>query len=123
MEVEQAALLGHQESEVLLGRDLGHLAERLVRGIVVAILVTAVALLLDLHQLPFGKAERLDDGMVQIGMLVLAQQVFGLVADQKVLAPGKPELDVHHRRDGVTGIDRALLDPYPTGNQSTVNSL
>jgi hypothetical protein len=44
VEVEQAAFLGHQKSEILLGRDLGNLAEGLVLSIVVADLGAAVAL-------------------------------------------------------------------------------
>ena len=46
VEIEQAALLGDEESEVLLGGDLGNLAERLVAGIVVTVLLDPVAALL-----------------------------------------------------------------------------
>src|SRR5262245_22817289 len=61
VEVEQATLFGQQESEILLRRDLGNLTQRLVFGIVVADLCSAVALLFEVEQLPLGDAERLVD--------------------------------------------------------------
>src|SRR5262245_6292445 len=74
VEVEQAALLGDEKAEILLGRDLGDLAERLIAEIVVAILLDAVAaLLLDVDELPRGDAERLVDRLVQVGVPIFPQ--------------------------------------------------
>ena len=76
MEIEQAALLGQEESEVLLGRNLGDLAEELVFGVVVAGLGAAVALLLEVGELPLGDAKRLVDRLVQVGMPVFPQRIW-----------------------------------------------
>src|SRR5262245_1664786 len=92
VEVEQAALLGHEESEVLPGGDLGDLAERLVLGVVVTGLGAAVALLLEVEELPLGNAERLVDRLVQVWVAIFPQQVLGLVAHHQVAAPGNTEL-------------------------------
>src|SRR5215510_16029767 len=95
VEIEQAALLGDEEAEILLGCDLGDLTERLIAEIVVAVLLGAIATqLLDVEELTFGQPERLHDGMVQIGVPIFPQQMLGLVADHDMLAAGKPELDM-----------------------------
>src|SRR5262245_65047731 len=80
VEVEQAALLGHEESEVLPGGDLGDLAERLVLGVVVAGLGAAVALLLEVEELPLSNAERLVDRLVEVGVAIFGLEVLGVVA-------------------------------------------
>src|SRR5262245_6802620 len=49
VEVEQATLFGQQESEILFRRDLGNLTQRLVFGIVVADLCSAIALLFEVE--------------------------------------------------------------------------
>ena len=120
MEVEQAALFGEQESEILLGCDLRDLPERLVLGVVIAGLGAAVTLLFEVKQPPLGNAERLVDGFVQVRVLVLAQQVLGFVADDEVAAAGNTELNVDHRRDGAGEILGALIDPHPARDQPVV---
>src|SRR5262245_46043624 len=52
VEVEQAALFGQQEAEILLGSDLGDLAQRLVLGVVISGLGAAVSLFFEIEQLP-----------------------------------------------------------------------
>ena len=120
VEVEQAAFLGHQEAEVLLGRDFGDLTEGLVACVVVRILAAAVALALEVDELSRGDAERLVDRLVQVGVPVLAQQVIGLVADHEVAAAGNAELDMDHRRDRAAAILRALVDADAAGGEPVV---
>src|SRR5262245_12205259 len=120
MEVKQSALLREQESEILLGRDLRDLAQRLVLGVVIAGLGAAVALLFEVEQLPLGNAERLVDGFVQIGMAVFPQEVLGLVADDEIGAAGNAQLDMDHRRNGAGAIFGALVDPQAARDQPAV---
>jgi hypothetical protein len=70
--------------------------------------------------LPLGDAERLTDGLAQVGVLIFPQQVFGLVADHKVGAAGNAEFDVHDRRDGAGQVLVALVDADPAGDQPVV---
>src|SRR4029453_15086278 len=112
-----------EESEILLRRDLGDLAEELVLGVVAADLGAAVALLFEVEQLALGDAERLIDRLVEIGMPVLAQQMLGLVADHEIAAAGNAELDMHDRRDGAGAILGALVDAHPARDQRVIKEL
>jgi hypothetical protein len=87
---------------------------------VVADFCPAVALLLEVEQLPLSDAERLVDGLVQVGVLVFAQQMVGLVADHEFGATGNAEFDVHDRRDGAGEVLGALIDPNPARDQPVV---
>src|SRR5262245_37546549 len=120
MEVEQSALLREQEPEILLGRDLRDLTQRLVFGVVLAGLGAAVALLFEVEQLPLGKSKRLVDGFVRIGMAVFPQEVLRLVADDEIGAAGNAELDMDHRRNGAGAILGALVDPHAARDQPAV---
>src|SRR6266487_4578229 len=122
VEVEQAAFFRQQESEILLRRDLGDLAQRLVFGVVIPGLGTAVAPLFEVEQLPFCNAERLVDGFVQVRMPVFPQQVLGLVADDQVAATGNAEFDVDHWRNSAGEVLGPLIDPDPARDQPAVKS-
>src|SRR5262249_37697379 len=54
------------------------------------------------------------------GVLVLAQQVVGLVADHEISATGNAEFDVHDRRDGAGEVLGALIDAPPARDQPVV---
>jgi hypothetical protein len=123
MEVEQGAFLREQESELAAGIGLGNLPQRLFRSVVMDVLGAAVALLLDVEQLPLCDAERLVDGPVQVGPLIFAHEVVGLVTDHNIVAAGNAELDVDHRRDGAGVVAGALVDTDTTGGQAVINPL
>ena len=123
MEVEQGAFLREQESELAAGIGLGDLPHRLVRPVVVGFLGAAVALLLDVEQLPLGDVERLVDRLVQVGALIFAHEVVRLVTDHDVRASGQAELDVDHRRDGAGAVAGALVDAHAAGRQAVINPL
>jgi hypothetical protein len=53
-------------------------------------------------------------------MLILPQQVLGLVADHQVGAAGNAEFDVDDRRDGAGAVLGALVDADPAGDQPVV---
>ena len=53
-------------------------------------------------------------------MLILPQQVLGLVADDEVTVAGNAELDMDDRRDRSGAVLGALVDPDPAGDQPVV---
>ena len=61
--------------------------------------------------------------LLQVGTLEFALQVFRLVADDEIGAAGNAELDADHRRDGVGGIRRALVDAHAAGGETIVDLL
>jgi hypothetical protein len=71
---------------------------------------------------PLGDAKRLGDGVAQIGLLVLALQMLGLVRDHDIVVGGKADLDAHHRGNAVARVDRPLLDAHAARNDF-VNAL
>ena len=66
----------------------------------------------EVQKLPLGDAERLVDGILQIRVLVLSQEVVGLVADHEVGTAGNAELDSHNRRNGPGEVLGALIDAH-----------
>src|SRR6516164_4947159 len=123
MKVEQSAFLCQEISEILLGCYLGDLAKGLVFRIVSGRLGTAFPLLFKIDEPPLGNSESLIDGLVQVRMLILAQQMIRLMADDNVPVSGNADLDVDHRRDGSRRVLGPLVDPYPTGNQPIIELL
>ena len=87
------------------------------------VLGAAVALLLEVEQLPLGDAERLVDRLVQVGPLILPHEVVGLVADHDVVAAGDAELDMDHRRDGAGVVVGPLVDADAARGQAVINPL
>ena len=80
-------------------------------------------LILVLRELALGDAERLVDGVVQIGRLEFALQVIRLVRHHDVVVAGQADLDPHHRRNGVARVVGALIDAHAAGRQAIVDAL
>jgi len=72
VEIKKSALLGHEESLVSFRRQLGHLAEGLILGVVMRLLGAALALLLEVAQTPLGDTKGFMDRIAQIGALEFA---------------------------------------------------
>ena len=123
MEVEKPAFLGEEETEVAGRVDFCDLAKRLVGRVVMGKLGAAVELFLEVVQLPLRDPKGLVDGFMQVGMLILPQQVVGLVTDDEVGAAGDAELDVDDRRNGAGQVLGPLVDVNPAGGEPVENSL
>ena len=78
---------------------------------------------LNVQESALGDPECLVDGFVQVGTLVLAQQVVGLVTDDDIAVSGNPHLNMHNRRNGPGEILVALIDPHPARGQPVIASL
>jgi len=77
VEIKEPALLGHEESLVSFRRQLGHLAEAVILGIVVRLLGAALALLLEVAQTPLGDAKGFMDRIAQSGRWNLRSRCSG----------------------------------------------
>ncbi len=90
MEIEEAALLGQEEPEILPLGDLGDLTEELVLAVMVRLLGTPLSSLLPFDQLFLGNPEGFMNGVVQIGRLEFLLQMIRFVRNDEVLLPGMP---------------------------------
>jgi hypothetical protein len=123
VEVQEPALLGHEESLISFRRQLGHLTEGPILGIVVRILGPAPAQLLEVAQAPLGDAKGFMGRITQIGSLEFPFEMFGFVTDDQFLMARNAELDPHHGRNCAGAVLRALVDANPAGNQPAVDFL
>src|SRR6266487_94095 len=122
-EIQEPALLGQQEAEILLGIELRDLPQKLVLGVVLGLAGAALALVLQLDQLILGDPERFVDGVVKIGCLKFALQMIGLMGHHEVLAARDSHLNAHHRRDRAAAGLGALIDPDAAASEPIVDLL
>jgi hypothetical protein len=123
VEIQEPSFFGQEISKILVRVHLGDMAERLAFGVARRRSFAVDPLLLDVQESALGDPECLVDGLVQVGTLVLAQQVVGLVTDDEIAVAGNPHFNMHNRRNGPGEILVALIDPHPARGQPVIASL
>src|SRR5436853_6169456 len=123
VKVEQPPFLCQEISEILLGRYLSYLTKGLVFRIMSRRLGAALSLPFQIETPPLGDTESFVDGLVQVRMLIFAQQMVRLMTDNNVAVTGNAELDVDHWGNRSGDVFGALVDAYPAGNQAVIEPL
>jgi len=123
MEVEKAAFLVHQETEILAFRKLGHLAKELVLGVAAAIPVWPIALILPIKKPLLRHPEGVIDRVTEIGGLKFPLEPVRLGSNHDILRARHGKLDVNDRWDCSVCVVGSLFDPHPACYQPVEDAL